>query len=278
MEKCSVILADIDGTLIDKGQPMVPLTKQAIAEMHERGVLFGLATGRKINKSLFGRKEEWGFDFDFDVLIGMNGGQLYDRFHPEIESYYMLSRETMREILEKMAPLGLNPMIYEEDHMVAAYFDEMIHSSMKRNNTEVIITEGDTERLCVQDNYNVLFRFREERTDEVAAFAEKLSCERYRGTLTSPGIIEFMDPRVNKGMALRKFSERNSIPLSEILAFGDMDNDRELLLEAGTGVCLRNGSDVTKAAADDVTEYTCTEGGIGHYLYDHFLNDSRTSD
>lgn len=272
MDKCSVILADIDGTLIDKGQPMVPITKQSLIEMHDRGALLGLATGRKINKSMFERAKDWGLPFEFDAIIGMNGGQLWDRFHEGIESYYMLEKETMKEIISLMAPLKLNPMIYEEDHMVACYFDDMIHSSMKRNNTEVIITDGDTDRLCINENYNVLFRFKEERTEEVAAFAAKLDCERYHGILTSPGIIEFMDPRVNKGLALRKFAARNNIPVSEILAFGDMDNDRELVRDAGWGVCLLNGSDVTKQAADEITEYTCTDGGIGHYLYDHFLN------
>ena len=272
MEKCSVILADIDGTLVDKGQPMVSITKQAITQMHDRGVLFGLATGRKINRSMFDRNSEWGLDFDFDVIIGMNGGQLYDRFHPEIESYYMLEPEILREILKVMEPLHLNPMIYEKDYMVTVYFDEMISASMKRNNMEVIVTEGDTERLCRSRNYNVLFRFPEERTAEVAEYAKNLKSDLYKATLTSPGIIEFMDPRVNKGLALKKFSERNGIPVSEILAFGDMDNDMELLRDAGWGVCLLNGSDVTKAAADEITKYTCSEGGIGHYLYDHFLN------
>jgi hydroxymethylpyrimidine pyrophosphatase-like HAD family hydrolase len=198
MDKCSVILTDIDGTLIDKGQPMVPITKQSLIEMHDRGVLLGLATGRKINKSMFERAKDWGLPFEFDAIIGMNGGQLWDRFHEGIESYYMLEKETMKEIISLMAPLKLNPMIYEEDHMVACYFDDMIHSSMKRNNTEVIITDGDTDRLCINENYNVLFRFKEERTEEVAAFEKRI---------------------------LREFRENHADILAEIRDTGDISDE-----------------------------------------------------
>ena len=271
IEKLKVILADIDGTIVNKGEAIMPVTRSAIMRLHKEGVLFGLATGRKLNKSMFARKDDWDLDFDFDVLIGMNGGQLWDRFHPGIESYYMLDTDTMREILVRMAPLGINAMIYEEDHMVAMYFDEMIHASSVRNHQDVIIAGNDIGRLCIAPNYNVLFRFDPARTAEVSEFAAALACERYSATLTAPGIIEFMDPHVNKGLAVRKFSERNGIPIDEIMAFGDMDNDYGLLKEAGWGVCLLNGSDYTKSIADAVTEYTCSEDGLGRYLEDHWM-------
>ena len=78
--------------------------------------------------------------------------------------------------------------------------------------------------------------------------------------------IEFIDPHVDKGLALRKFSEVNGIPLSEIMTFGDQDNDIALLEAASWGVCLKNGSDPTKAGAQAVTEYGVEEDGVGRYL------------
>lgn len=271
INKVTTIVADIDGTLVNKGESIMPITKAALEKLHQEGVLLGLSTGRKINSSMFNRAKDWGLSFNFDVIIGMNGGQLWDKDHEEIESYYLLSTADMKEIIERMSPLGLNVMIYEDDHMVTLHFDDMIHASMQRNHIEVIVTDGDTDRLCVRPNYNVLFRFDPERTEEVAAFAKTVDCERYHGIMTSPGIIEFMDPRVNKGMALHKYSERNNIPIEEIMAFGDMDNDKEMLKEAGWGVCLANGSDISKSMSDAITEYPCTEDGMGRYLEQYVL-------
>ncbi len=272
INKVTAIVADIDGTLVNKGESIMPITKEALEQLHRNGVLLGLSTGRKINRSMFQRAKDWGLSFAFDVIIGMNGGQLWDKDHENIEEYYLLEPDTMKEIIARMSPLQINPMVYEKDYMVTAFFDENIQASMQRNHMEVLVTDGDTDRLCIQPNYNVLFRFDPERTEEVRAFARTVDCERYHGISTSPGIIEFMDPRVNKGMALHKYSQRNSIPMDEIMAFGDMDNDKEMLREAGWGVCLVNGSDITKSMADAITEYSCTEDGMGRYLMKYVLN------
>ena len=272
INKVTAIVADIDGTLVNKGESIMPITKEALEQLHRNGVLLGLSTGRKINRSMFQRAKDWGLSFAFDVIIGMNGGQLWDKDHENIEESSLLEPDTMKEIIARMSPLQINPMVYEKDYMVTAFFDENIQASMQRNHMEVLVTDGDTDRLCIQPNYNVLFRFDPERTEEVRAFARTVDCERYHGISTSPGIIEFMDPRVNKGMALHKYSQRNSIPMDEIMAFGDMDNDKEMLREAGWGVCLVNGSDITKSMADAITEYSCTEDGMGRYLMKYVLN------
>ena len=70
---------------------------------------------------------------------------------------------------------------------------------------------------------------------------------------------------------MRRFSERNNIPLNEIMAFGDMDNDIAMLETAGWGVCLANGCDKAKAIADAITEYPVLEDGVGRYLETYVL-------
>ena len=267
------VLADIDGTLCVKGGQLGPQTKKALLSLHEAGVLLGLATGRAINQCVFTMRDFWGLPFQFDVMIGMNGGQLWTADDPHVKNFHLLSEDTMREILAKMHPLDLNALIYEDEHMVAMRLDIFQEESMKRNKTEVIFTNGDEERLCVRPNNNILFRYDPEREAEVLAYAETLACDRYRGMRTEPGCLEFMDPRVNKGEGLRQYAANAGIPLREIMAFGDNDNDAEMLGEAGLGVCLKNGSDASKKLADAVTEYPCEDDGLGRYLFDHWLEE-----
>ena len=267
------VLADIDGTLCVKGGQLGPQTKKALLSLHEAGVLLGLATGRAINQRVFTMRDFWGLPFQFDVMIGMNGGQLWTADDPHVKNFHLLSEDTMREILAKMRPLDLNALIYEDEHMVAMRLDIFQEESMKRNKTEVIFTNGDEERLCVRPNNNILFRYDPGREAEVLAYAETITCDKYRGMRTAPGCLEFMDPRVNKGEGLRQYAANAGIPLSEIMAFGDNDNDAEMLGEAGHGVCLKNGSDASKRLADVITEYPCEEDGLGRYLYDHWLGE-----
>ena len=52
----------------------------------------------------------------------------------------------------------------------------------------------------------------------------------------------------------------------DVIACGDMDNDIAMLQAAGTGICLANGSEATKKAADFVTEKDVCHDGLGEYL------------
>ncbi len=263
------VLADIDGTLCEKGGQLYPKTRDALEILHKQGVLIGLATGRAINERVFTMSSFWKLSFEFDGIIGMNGGQLWTKEHPEVQNFHLLSEDTLREILERMRPLDLNGVIYEEEHMVALRMDIFQEESMKRNHTEVIVTNGDEERLCIHPNNNILFRYDLEREQEVLDYAMGLSCDRYRPMRTAPGCVEFMDPRVNKGIGVRKYAETAGIDKECVMAFGDNDNDAEMLKEAGWGVCLKNGSDYSKRMADAVTDYNCNEDGVGRYLFDH---------
>jgi hydroxymethylpyrimidine pyrophosphatase-like HAD family hydrolase len=83
--------------------------------------------------------------------------------------------------------------------------------------------------------------------------------------------VDFVKPGLNKGVALRRYSERNGIPLDQIMTFGDMDNDIELIRDAGWGVCMANGCDAAKAVADAITEYGVHEDGMGRYLKTYVL-------
>ena len=85
-------------------------------------------------------------------------------------------------------------------------------------------------------------------------------------------MVEFMDPRVNKGVAMKAFCENNDIPLSEVMAFGDAENDVEMMKAAGWSVCLKNGRKAALEVADAVTESDVDHDGLGRYLSDHWFN------
>ena len=60
--------------------------------------------------------------------------------------------------------------------------------------------------------------------------------------------------------------------MENVAAFGDTTNDNEMLEVSGLGVCMINGSDDTKAVADDITLKSNNEDGVGDYLRTHFLD------
>ena len=66
--------------------------------------------------------------------------------------------------------------------------------------------------------------------------------------------VEYLPANVTKGSGLQLLCQELNIPLKEVIAFGDGDNDVEFLQVAGIGVAVWNARDVTKAVANVVLE------------------------
>lgn len=77
-----------------------------------------------------------------------------------------------------------------------------------------------------------------------------------------PFFVEVLNPGVHKGRGLVRLCESLDVPLEEVLAFGDGDNDAEFLTVAGCGFAMKNARDNVKELADYVTEWTNDEDGV----------------
>ena len=69
-------------------------------------------------------------------------------------------------------------------------------------------------------------------------------------TETEPGQLEFTSPTVNKAAALAHVAGRLDILPSQVIAFGDGNNDVPMLEWAGLGVAMSHARESAKAAAD----------------------------
>ena len=80
--------------------------------------------------------------------------------------------------------------------------------------------------------------------------------------------MEFQSVNNNKGQALAQYCLENNIDIQNTLAFGDAENDIEMLQMAGTGVAVKNALEPVKRIADEITAFTAAEDGVGRYLFD----------
>lgn len=286
-----VFSADVDGTLALKGESLMPLTKKALNELHENGVLIGIASGRPLDSHTINKAQEWGLDFEFDYAIGMNGGDLYTKDDGKIHRLNYLQPHTIKNILEMIWDLDVNAIVYKDAYsdIMAKRIDDFLRDSQKRNNSKV--SEGSIEELSStptgkievhmkhKDLDELMRRIEKNKTDEwtyVKTFemtpeTAKFLPEEMRKEFGDHITIEFQDPRVNKGDALLKYLDMKNIKVEDSIAFGDMENDIDLIKEAGWGVCMLNGCDQSKEVAQAITEFACSEDGVGHYLYNHII-------
>jgi Cof subfamily protein (haloacid dehalogenase superfamily) len=65
-----------------------------------------------------------------------------------------------------------------------------------------------------------------------------------------PYFLELANPRISKGSGLAFVAEHLGFEAPETVAFGDGENDLELLAWAGFAVCVENGHDLPRARSD----------------------------
>lgn len=270
MQDVRLVVCDIDSTLVTTDRELTPKTKEVIDRLHAHGVFFGIASGRSIDQQLIKQAKAWGFDYEFEVLIGMNGSELWDGIHQKRYDYFKLKREWIKEIIELMEPFNLNPFLYFHDKMLCLRKDDSSERSSRKNRTDLLIAK-DISELYAEENAKIMFRTKEEQMPDIERYVEVHPSEKFKAIKTQTTMIEFVDQRVSKDVALKNFCAMNAIDLSQVAAFGDMSNDNEMIECSGWGVCMINGSDETKALADDITAFSNDEDGFALYMEEHYL-------
>ena len=84
--------------------------------------------------------------------------------------------------------------------------------------------------------------------------------------------IDIIPKNGGKVAGIRRFMLQHGIAQSEIMAFGDGENDIQMLKFAGVGIAMGNADDEVKAAADYVTD-SVDENGIEKALRHFHLID-----
>ena len=66
--------------------------------------------------------------------------------------------------------------------------------------------------------------------------------------------LEITKAGANKGTGLLKLAEILGISPEETMAIGDAENDIDMIIAAGVGIAMKNGSDEIKSVADYISD------------------------
>lgn len=271
-KKFKLVICDIDGTIVKNDHVMTQRTKDAINKLHDKGILFGIASGRPIDE-IADKAKLWGFEYEFDLLIGLNGCELRDGITNTDYEYYLLKKEWIKEIMDIMEPFDTNYFLYRNGALLCREVSEVMKNSAA-SCLKPVSACSDPSEMWEQENAKIMFRTdTAEELIEIENYFKENPTQNYSGFKTQSTLYEFADSRISKAYALERFCELQHMTLDDIIAFGDTTNDNEMLKASGLGVCLCNGSDDTKALADVITEYTNEEDGFAKYVETYLLND-----
>lgn len=252
--KRKILFFDIDGTLFDcgNGAPHVSeVLKSALKQLKEAGHLCFIASGRP-----FAYLNHEIQSLGFDGFILCNGALVLKDGELLIQHY--IAKEKVKQIIHNVLKFHGQYTLVDTFHgYCPKEFKETYHIlEMFQVPMETIIGEFDIEKVNVA---------------KIEAGCQDINGIEYLRSLKNQGfeIIEYdgagsfeiNDGGVSKGKTILDLLKLLNIPVEDSIAFGDGDNDIEMLQVVGYGVAMGNGVENVKAVADKVTE-TCIDEGI----------------
>lgn len=271
-----IIFLDIDGTLTEAGSNVPPESAlRAIHKAQKKGHFVFLCTGR--NYEMLRPLLTYGFDgviASAGGYVQCKGELIYDC--PMTEQ----QKNTALEVLER------NGIFRTVECIDGSYTDESFKLFLRKNiekgrNRELLAWREQVEKslnILPMSQYRgqpvykiVTMSADESRLEEpVRVLGQEFElCIQNRNQY---GFInaEFVNRRFDKGRAVKRVCTQLGIPVENSIAIGDSMNDKEMLVTAGTSICMANGSEEIKKLADEVCP-SVREDGIWHAFQKHHL-------
>ena len=250
-----LIALDLDGTLLTSAKTITPRARAIIGRLERRGVRTILCTGRPPRTArTFARELKL-----TNLAIVYNGGAVVDFDKDEALRRFDMPAEVALAALEEIQRAYPDIMCGIETHH-GWYVDEA-HAAVRGLTTEP--TGVGNVRGFVQDAVTkLLFRHPEESAEDLS---RSLHNHPVHCTWSLPGLLEVTAKGVTKRRALEWVARDMGIDASQVAAFGDEHNDKEMLAWAGRSVAMANASDETKACAGQVT-LSNDEDGVAEVL------------
>lgn len=247
-----LIALDLDGTLLKKDKTISPRTQKALADAHAKGVEIVLASGRP-NVGIAPIWEQLKIASKPNYMISFNGALSINLTEDKTLLSKGITGKDAKMIKQEVDKLGLSMHAFSTIHgVITPCHNPQTAHEAKVNKVDVIEYNFDD----LEDDHpiiKVLMVSEPERlTDGIAKLPNHLA-EQFTLVQSAPIFFEFLNPEVNKGVALKAIAEDKGISMDEVLSFGDAGNDRAMLQMSGVGVAMANADEDTKAIADRVT-------------------------
>jgi Cof subfamily protein (haloacid dehalogenase superfamily) len=222
-----------------------PRTIAAIGAARAAGIRVLLVTGRMF-RSVLPYARAAGIE---DPLVCYQGAAVVEPATGEFLLHEPIPLELAREAIAAVESEGFGLNCYVDDELYVAKvtpnaraYADFQHIPL----TEVGDLRGWLERpptkLVVVSTPEELDAL---RPTLVARFGGRLFIAK-----SLPYFLELANPSISKGSGLAFVAEHLGFTAAETVAFGDGENDRELLEWAGYAVCVENGDDLVKELAD----------------------------
>lgn len=270
--KYRLLCVDLDGTLLD-GQKKLPLENRcAIREAYRQGMEICIASGRTVC-SASDILRELGVE---GSVVALNGSMVIS--HGKEIGRIPLGRKPVLEVLDIAKRTGVHAIF--NDGAVSIVVNG--YTDLQRKGLESGVMKAKAYRLETCESMAALVETGavavlkisiQESSQEKLEAVRRLIQKEVRASVAKSDVdyLDVFRKGQSKWTGIRTLLDYLGISDRQCVAFGDNENDLEMIANAGLGIAMENGAGVVKAAASHIT-LSHEEAGVAYGIRTWVLN------
>jgi len=260
-ESIRLIIADLDGTLLESPKVITERTKKTVAAVRKVGAEVVLASARP-PRSLRYYHQELRLT---TPVIGYNGAVLWDLLAGIPIAQIPLAPKLAQEMVQLGRELGADVNIEATDEWFADRISHRLSQDLKEYTTLGEPQVGKVDEILASDmNLDKavldIRDLEEDKEKEARDMLRRHFDGRAHITETVPGLIDMISADASKAVMAQRLARSLGLTADQVMGIGDHENDVPLLRWAGLGVAMGNAVPAAKEAADVVTSSNKRDG------------------
>lgn len=274
MTTIKLIALDLDNTLLLPDKKLSHRNKCILQTLHHHHIKIVLTTGRPLpnTKPIL---DQLNFTEKDDYVILFNGGLIKNLSNNNILLNKYFSIKNIQHILLILKSLSLPIDLVTQNHVYSikeygqSAYSQLISRSLPYSQINLSVLNTHTN---FQFNKFVVCATSEQLSHlEKILSNSSLTNNQFNFVRSRRTLLEFIPKNVNKALALNVLLEHLSLTPDNLMAFGDEENDIEMIKLARIGVAMGNAIPKVKAVADFQT-LDNVHDGVSEFLESYFRN------
>lgn len=276
-----LIIADLDGTLLNNKGELSEKTIKVVKKINKMGHIFCISTGRPL-RSAIKFYNQLGLN---TIISTLNGGVLSNPSDNNFNDlFFTFSKDVLRRILLDKNVQNLTNYIVVESLNCTFLISKKDDLNINKNflnkfhiDEKTLIHTNDSESLFSDDvvvqPVSVLISSNKENIDKISfsiktilnTFVIRVWEDEYDGK-NQKVIIELNTLFSTKGTSMKYLSSFYGRQLNKIYAFGDGENDLEMLRSSENAFAMKNALPSAKLVSYKITDKSNDNDGVALQL------------
>lgn len=251
--KISLVISDVDATLITSEHEITPRAMRAVQKLHNRGIAFTIASSRPpCGLSGFAKKLNLSEPF-----AAFNGGVIQK---PDGETLikHTLSRDICESAFAITERFGVELWVYCDHEWHVGQVTPFVEREQNTIGFKAVVESdlrdmfGMAAKLVIVGDPTLIAQA---EPIALADFGTKVSA-----TKSKPRFLDITAKEAHKGTVVMQLAKIIGIPTAEIAVIGDGLNDVSMFEHAGFSIAMGQADYAVKRAANVVTNSNNDEG------------------